>query len=862
MTTSTPEVAPLSPQADLEVQCLRTGITSYRNRVQRLQNEKGQAALLPPVQHFVKLYIDPVRNGLIQWITEARKRPGRQARALKYLELGDADVSALIALKTALNTVMMKTSVQNVAIHIGESIQMQLMLDAFEAQNGPLYRAVDKHIKDHPLSYRESYRTGVWKNALRRYKVLWDPWSREVKASVGMALLDLVIKHTGALEIVRTSGKRRNTLRVLPTKEFVDWLTANHERCELLHPPCLPMVEPPLVSTNLQDGGFHTPQLRRPLVKRHQDLDMTAENTPLVYRALNGIAAVPWHIDERVYRVIDHLAKIRADIPGCAVWEDYELPIKPPADAPRSVRERYKREAREVNKKNLGEQSRRLDLAVTLSVARRFLGFDLWYSYFMDFRGRMYPDSPYLNPQGNDLSKGLLRFRNGVQLGPEGLWWLKVHTANCFGIDKVSMEERVAWVDTNMPAIKRVAADPLAETWWHEADGPVQFLAACFEVATATPESISFIPVRLDGTCNGTQHLAALILDEQAGKLVNLVPAEKPSDIYAAVAAEVVECLTSISSSVPSVSSSGVSSSAGASVSSLSTDAAGPRTAGCRSTSVTDSGSVLPFPGTTDASSSDQSVPPASTLAAKWLEYGISRGICKRPQMIQPYNGTRMAVERYIKLYLDEQERDGKRHPFGDFKNEAVVLLRDVMWDAMSKIAPGPRAVMNWSREVAKVYNKELKAIPWVSPSGFKVNQMYVDKRTRIVKTRMGDSTMKVTVLEPTDKLDTRTQAQALAPNWIHSLDAAAMHLTVCGLLDAGVTDFVFVHDSFGTHAAHAGLLAEKLREVFVKIYSEDQIKRMIDELSKSVEREKLPAPPTKGTLNINGVMKSRYFFA
>lgn len=47
---------------------------------------------------------------------------------------------------------------------------------------------------------------------------------------------------------------------------------------------------------------------------------------------------------------------------------------------------------------------------------------------------------------------------------------------------------------------------------------------------------ISHLPIYQDGSCNGLQHYAALGRDQEGGKEVNLVPAEKPSDVYYSVA--------------------------------------------------------------------------------------------------------------------------------------------------------------------------------------------------------------------------------------------------------------------------------------------------------------------------------------
>src|SRR5437868_2018535 len=71
-------------------------------------------------------------------------------------------------------------------------------------------------------------------------------------------------------------------------------------------------------------------------------------------------------------------------------------------------------------------------------------------------------------------------------------------------------------------------------------------------------------------------------------------------------------------------------------------------------------------------------------------------------------------------------------------------------------------------------------------------------------------------------EIDRTKQGSAIAPNIIHSLDAAAMMLTVQAALDEGINHFACVHDSFGTYAADTPTLARITREQFVQMYSSD----------------------------------------
>lgn len=44
----------------------------------------------------------------------------------------------------------------------------------------------------------------------------------------------------------------------------------------------------------------------------------------------------------------------------------------------------------------------------------------------------------FLFQMGSDLCRGMLSFADGKKLGKSGLFWVKVHLANLFGVNKVS----------------------------------------------------------------------------------------------------------------------------------------------------------------------------------------------------------------------------------------------------------------------------------------------------------------------------------------------------------------------------------------------------------------------------------------
>jgi DNA-directed RNA polymerase, mitochondrial len=91
----------------------------------------------------------------------------------------------------------------------------------------------------------------------------------------------------------------------------------------------------------------------------------------------------------------------------------------------------------------------------------QFADDEIYFPHNIDFRGRAYPIPPNFSHIGDDLCRGLLLFSEAKELGEEGLRWLKIHTANIFGNDKISLAERAQFVENHMEDVMKSADNPL-----------------------------------------------------------------------------------------------------------------------------------------------------------------------------------------------------------------------------------------------------------------------------------------------------------------------------------------------------------------------------------------------------------------
>ena len=193
------------------------------------------------------------------------------------------------------------------------------------------------------------------------------------------------------------------------------------------------------------------------------------------------------------------------------------------------------------------------------------------------------------------------------------------------------------------------------------------------------------------------------------------------------------------------------------------------------------------------------------------------------------------------------------------------------VWDAIGTTVIKAREAMTFLQDTVGVLNKANLPARWTTPVGFYVQQYYREQKGQRVKTKIGDSVVYLTLnTEVESKLAKSKQKSAISPNYVHSLDAAALMRTVSHCLDEGIDRFAMIHDSYGTLAADSEKLAGLLRSTFVELFGgkENMLELWSREVMAAVPTEvlqkidTLPVVPSFGKLDVNDVTKSLFFFA
>ena len=691
-----------------------------------------------------------------------------------------------------------------------------------------------------------------------------EPWTTKAKIQLGAIILKILIKSTKVTingreepaffhEVIRNyhvkNGQKKSQGIIRINSSFMKAaLQDEFKSLSAFSMRHKPMVTPPSKWTGPRSGGYRW--IKVDLMRTHgskvQLEALHQSDLSMVYDGLNVLGQVPWKINVAILDVArtcwDKNIPL-GDLPSQTDVVVPPEPVKPDSmqrhmwlDTENELVKKHKEEFyvykvlldkhKRAKQHNSDLYSLRCSACLKLDQADAFKSYeDIYFPYNLDFRGRAYPVPPHLSTVGSDLSRGLLTFSKKKPLGERGLYWLKVHLANLGGNDKISFDDRAKHTESNMDRIVAAVKDPFGEDrWWMGLDDPFQGLAACHEIVNAIesgdPESfMSSLPVHMDGSCNGLQHYAALGRDALGGKSVNLVAADTPQDVYSGVMHEVIRLVAD------------------------------------------EAANDLEYANKAlEDLTKDEFQSLKRNKAAKLVNGLIDRGVVKRTVMTSVYGVTFQGARDQIKEKIEEK-LENKGLDTYELKDEifnASSYLARLTIDVMGHQFVGARSTMNWLTSCARLIAKQGNPVAWISPIGIPVIQPYRQEASHVLTTLL----QCITITNDADDLPLHSQKQASAfpPNFVHSLDSSHMLLTALEMDRRGLA-FCAVHDSFWTHACDVDEMNTALRDCFVELYDQPLLETLKKEWELRYPTITFPDLPERGTLDLNEVRKSAYFF-
>jgi DNA-directed RNA polymerase len=658
---------------------------------------------------------------------------------------------------------------------------------------------------------KQSYQIKNWnaRQRLRFTKKVLDLPKQDIREWLRIAIKLLQVAELGGLAettVIRQRGKTSTYVRLKPY--IYDELYKRHEIAALARPKAAPMICPPNPYSYDEHGNLTggyllpsiSPRIVRPATPGYEREGITVMGETAI-AAANAIQATPFRLNEFIFEALATVyysntglgdtpesSKNAWDFPNFqGETKDANGKVTPEFSAHLTKRE-------EAWTQWYRSESHRLRMEERLMACRDIRQFPAYYlPVTADFRTRLYTATELLSPQGSDFDKALCCFADRIPQTPAGVRALKIHVANCFGIDKVSYDERVAWVDKHEAVLRACAQDPLEHRFWStDADEKKKWQAlAAIHDLYVNPEWTS-VPVQRDGSCNGIQHWSAIGLDPVGAKATNLLPSAQPNDLYSEVAEKTLELL-----------------------------------------------------------SGDD-----SDWAARWSNH-VTRKVAKRPCMTYPYGVTSRGVTSALIAdghcdWLDPRERfEGSRFLTGFLFDQAI-----------PSVVSSSYHFMTWIKGIARTVSKAGNVLTWETPAGSVIHHGYYkleDWRLSVENQRLYFT---LPQCREVPELDKDGAANGIAPNFIHSMDAAHMQICVRKMLEHGIRHFSMIHDSYGCPAPYVDLMQRLIREAFLEMYLDTDWAQAFLDRVQVLTTETLPPVPTRGSLDLQEILEADYFFA
>lgn len=604
----------------------------------------------------------------------------------------------------------------------------------------------------------------------------------------------------------------------------------------------LPMLCPPKPWSSPVEGGY-LKDLKPVINTEDQSTSLFYLNKAhktgqlrSIYEGLDILGSLSWAVNSKVLKVFNEVmdySKGFLKIPPNLNNLQIQLPVEPIQSNFNSFSDYnkaiwlHKIESGKVLQDFHAIKSQRIELKLIQRLANSYnSNGDVFYlPHNVDFRGRAYPMVSLLSHYQDDLVRSLLMFWNSKPLGPTGFDWLKYQLAGVYGQDKLPMNDRLKFIEDNLNLIIDSAQNPLnGQMWWKSGEKPWQTLSICIEInqiiefsqieGKKIEDYLCRIPIHQDGSCNGLQHYAALGADKEGGLSVNLLPLDSinsaKSDVYSRVL-DLVKRQVLAHSQDPS-----------------------------------------------------HQYHELASLALTIL----NRKVVKQTVMTSVYGVTRHGATSQINMKIKDIIKnfgillnDGKDIPLpqSEFLRlktlnvEVSNYLASIVLNSISKLFSGAKLIQDWLLQncfriitsfdlatfesLAKVNGKQqydffnpqlFKPMMWTSMSGFPVIQLYKHTKQKALPT----SLQSIVINKPSKiaSIDVRKQLNAVAPNFIHSVDSIHMLMT-CITANHNEIPFISVHDSFWTLPCDVDRLSKIIRKEFVRLHTSDIIENLRNDM-------------------------------
>jgi len=782
--------------------------------------ERGRAADTGPARRIVSSLFEEATKAIEDMLNERTAGLGGKYRSL--IRIVKPDILAVVAIRTVIRATGLalgEQTPQDVLQQLGKTLESEVYVQYVLMKN-PVYLEmtvkdlVKRRVKDVTVINRS------YSKALQECVPEYEPWSTEYR--LGVARIVLAALYPLEFFEWRKGTNTRNQVihaaYLTPQMQAILDPMVTEFNCRMIYPP---MIVPPKPWTAFDDGGYLSEglQVRAPMVgfrgmpSKYREWVKEELSKPVadpMRAAMSKAQSVAYRINVPVLNCVQAIMDGNMGILGLPLRDGPPRPEFPmhedwdKADGTESELRQFEdwcgkmRDWYTIGKTRIGMVK---GLSNKIKYLRTYQGRSkLWFPMYADWRGRGY-FRPSVNMQDCDAIKACYEFADGKPLTERGAFWLKVHVANCCGFDKHLPEIKAQWTDDNWEMILDFIDNPLA-VQPPENDTAFTLLQAGIALRDYMNDTTTLVhvPVAMDATCSGLQHLSAMLRDPIGAAHTNLVynGMDQKSDIYGYVAS--IADKLKLSEDIDAV------------------------------------------------------------VKSYWSEFPIPRSMAKGPVMTYVYGSTLQSTMDYV--VADMVSRD--MEPILDTDGKVLFSLRRLGVVVAKTLRTGVREAVPAADEAMRYIIKlarhcvDIDGQPtpmrWISPIGMPVVgwvDVMVEKQLAVRSMGLAALLLRF----PTGVFDRSKALSGINPNVVHSLDSA--HLwAVINRCDFPILP---IHDSFACHPNDVDDMHLAIRQTFLELYEERGLGMLLElnNFSTTMDCER----PVIGDFDLKNVLNSPFMF-
>jgi DNA-directed RNA polymerase len=789
----------------LELEASISSISAYNKISKQNKNiEKGRESENYYARNIIESGLQKLSKAIQDHIDESLSgKVGVKAVSALFLsQFPDVDVVAFIAFKVLLdNASQLKTTVST-ALKIGQMLEDELRFTKFEELDPKHFKNIKKHTRD---TRNEGYKRNLMVYHMNSKGHEFQTWTRGNKLKVGLKLIELIMIKINMVNLVNKRVGKATTSYVVFTDRFMKYIRQGRSNRIAAFPIYLPCLDVPRPWKSIDDGGYFTDRLKTKAIKssnRDYLNTLRGEDLTTSLKALTLASQTAWGVNQFVLETLEYCWEERIEVGSLIDRELAELPTKPlDIDTNKEARKEWRYMASLIHDMNAQNMVKRYQILSMIDTAKRYCDEKFYHVYQFDFTGRMYPLTAHFHPQGNDIARGLHRFHEGAEIKTkQDLNWLAIAGANHWGMNKHTYEERLEWA--------YIEGTDFAEEIYKDPIGSVGIWGKAKEPFQFLAWCKEWSEYQIEGWGYKSHHVCCLDgtnngYQHIAGLISNQHLANKVNLQNVKQPQDLYKQILDVLLM------------------------------------------LLKYD--------------KSEQAEVWYAQKdkLTRKFIKKPVLMIPYNSTTFGIANYIERYFVNEDVFIAKN----FKNN--FYLATMIEQAVKYVTPESYEVLRYLQTTALCFNKENKPISWHTPSGFLVQQNYFKNDVKRVKTKLSNSSVRLSLAEPdTTKVDKRRQAQGFPSNYIHSLDAAHCHISLVEASKHGLKNFCIIHDCYGSPASELQRFIECVKQSFFNIYSDNNLDNLYRQTTQQLsDTSKLPAALHMGDYNITDVLTAPYIF-